>query len=284
MTAGRTITLDRNRLLGFAEYGDPSGTPVISFHGWPGSRVQTERYAAAARALGVRLIAPERPGVGLSDRRDVPSLRGHIADVASLADALGVERLGILGVSGGGPYALAAGALLGERVTRVALVSALTPGSMGTTFLIRRASALGSWAPWLFLPGIGGIARIARTKSERAVELHLHTLPPCDRLIVERPAVRDISARDAREAFRQGGRGLRDDALALLASPGFALGDVRVPVRLWHGDADTIVPIAAAYSTAAVLPNVVATVLPGEGHYLAIPRAAEVLATLIQAP
>lgn len=277
MIAGRALTLGGGQLLGYAEYGDPSGTPVISFHGWPGSRIQTARYDAAARALGVRLIAPERPGVGLSDRRDEPSLRGHIEDVGHLVDALGIDRFGALGVSGGGPYALAAAAWFGERLSRVALVSSLVPGSMGASRLVRTTGWLGVHASWLFAPGVNVAARAVAGNASLAVDLAFRTLPPCDRAIVGQPVIRDLSLRDAREAFRQGGHGLRDDALALLAPPGFALSEVTSPVHLWHGDADTIVPIAAGREIAAALPDCRATFVPGEGHYLAIPRAGEVL-------
>lgn len=278
MTADQTITLDGGRLLGYAEYGDPCGTPVVSFHGWPGSRVQTARYDDAASAIGVRLIAPERPAIGLSDRRDEASLRSHVVDVDGLTRALGIDRFGVLGVSGGGPYALAAAACLGARVSRIALVSALAPGSMGASRLIQATGWLGLHAAWLFRPGFDAAARFVCHDSSHAVDLALRALPPTDREIVARPDIHELSARDAREAFRQGGRGLRDDALALLAPPHFAVGDVPTTAHLWHGEADTIVPVATGQATAAALPNCRATFLPGEGHYLAIPRAREILA------
>ena len=271
------MTFPGGRLLGYAEYGDPTSTPVVSFHGWPGSRIQTARYDAAARSLGVRLIAPERPGVGLSDPIGGPSLGSHVADVARLADALGIDRFGVLGVSGGGPYALAAAALVGERVSWVALVSALAPGSMGSTFLIRQTTSLGLRVPWLFVPGFDAAARFVGVNGPLAVDLAFRTLPACDRAIVDRPAIHDLSVHDAREAFGQGGRGLRDDALALLAPPAFSLIDITTPVDLWHGEADTIVPVATGRDVAAALPNCRATFLSREGHYLAIPRAGEVL-------
>ena len=278
MSDGRTLLLPGSRLLGYAEYGDPAGRPVVSFHGWPGSRIQTARYAEAARALGIRLIAPERPAIGLSDPRAGSSLRAHVADVACLTDALGIDRFGVLGVSGGGPYALATAACLADRVTRVALVSALAPGSMGSTRSIRAIAAVGSRAPWLFRPGFGAAAGVVAIDCPRAVDLAFRTLPPCDRRIVARPDIRELSTRDAAEAFRQGGRGLRDDALALLAPPDFAIDTIESPAHLWYGEADTIVPVATGRTVAEALPHCQATFLPGEGHYLAIPRAREILA------
>lgn len=271
------LTLAGGRLLGYAEYGDPNGTPVVSFHGWPGSQAQTARYDDAAKAEGVRLIAPERPGIGLSDPRPGASLHTHIDDVALLLDALEIDSLGVLGVSGGGPYALAAAALLPDRVSRVALVSALAPGSMGETRLIRATGWLGMHARSLFRPGFGAAALFARFDPPHAVGLAFDTLPPCDKQIVADPFIRELSIADAQQAFLQGGRGLRDDAVSLLSEPEIDLSAIIAPVNLWHGDADTIVPIATGRRNEAQLRHVTATWLPGEGHYLAIPRAPEIL-------
>lgn len=277
VSPSRARTLPGGRLLGYAEYGDPAGLPVVSFHGWPGSQAQTARYDEAGRAEGVRLIAPERPGIGLSDPRPTATLHSHIDDVALLMDALGVEQFGVLGVSGGGPYALAAAAWLPARVSRIALVSALAPGSMGETPLIRATGWLGMHARSLFRPGFGAAALLARLDPPHAVGFAFETLPPCDKQIVSDPFIRHLSIADAQQAFLQGGRGLRNDAISLLTAPDFDLAAITTPVHLWHGDADTIVPIAAGQRTAARLPDVTATWLPGEGHYLAIPRAAEIL-------
>jgi pimeloyl-ACP methyl ester carboxylesterase len=269
--------LPDGRLLGYAEYGEPWGHPVVSFHGWPGSRVQSAWYASAASELGLRLIAPERPGIGLSSRSSTPTLHQHVADVAYLLDRLNIDRFGVLGVSGGGPYALTSAAWLGDRVSTVALVAALSAGSMGVTPLIQVTGWLGLRVPWLFAPGFDTAARVATWNGPLAVRLAFSTLPPSDRAVVDDPFVRDVAVRDVREAFRQGGRGMRGDAVSLLTAPDFSLGEIRNPVHLWHGDADTIVPIAIGRATAVALPNCSATFLPGEGHHLGIPHVREIL-------
>ena len=123
----RVISLPDGRLMGYAEYGDPQGVPVVGFHGTPGSRLMFRVADGAARELGIRLIAPERPGFGISSYQRGRTLADHSRDVGLLADQLGIERFAIAGVSGGGPYATACAALFPERVTGLALVSPVGP-------------------------------------------------------------------------------------------------------------------------------------------------------------
>jgi pimeloyl-ACP methyl ester carboxylesterase len=109
------------------EYGDPNGTPMLGFHGTPGSRFMLRLADGAAAELGIRLIAPERPGFGLSTFQKGRSLAGWARDVEAFTRALGVERFAVAGVSGGGPYAAACAAMLPDRVTAVGLVSPIGP-------------------------------------------------------------------------------------------------------------------------------------------------------------
>src|SRR3954462_7076760 len=118
--------LPDGRSLAYCEYGVPDGVPVFNFHGLPGSRIDTRIIAEEARSAGLRLIAADRPGIGRSDPvRGKRTYAGWAQDIASLADALGIERFSVVGYSCGGPYALAVAAELPERVERVGLVSSV---------------------------------------------------------------------------------------------------------------------------------------------------------------
>jgi len=136
VTADRPDTGDRlsrvhrlasGRHVGYAEFGDPDGLPVIALHGTPGSRFMFALTDAGARARGLRLIAPERPGYGLSDAHHVDTLAETAGDVKAIADALGLERFALVGVSGGEPHAVAAAALLKDRVLQLALIGPVGP-------------------------------------------------------------------------------------------------------------------------------------------------------------
>src|SRR5512143_1380988 len=122
-----TLRLPDGRRLSYAEFGDPRGLPVLAIHGTPGSRFMFSLTDQAARERGLRVIAPDRPGYGRSEYRRHTSLMRSAEDFISLADALGLERLAVIGVSGGGPHAIATVSAMPERVALLALVSPVGP-------------------------------------------------------------------------------------------------------------------------------------------------------------
>jgi pimeloyl-ACP methyl ester carboxylesterase len=123
----RTLRLSDGRRLCYAEFGDSRGLPVLAIHGTPGSRFMFGLTDVAARDRGLRIIAPDRPGYGHSDYRRNLSLMRSAEDFVALVDGLGVERLAVIGVSGGGPHAIAAAAAIQERVALLALISPVGP-------------------------------------------------------------------------------------------------------------------------------------------------------------
>src|SRR5581483_2959467 len=180
--------LPDGRALAYCEYGAPDGSPVFIFHGLPGSRIDPRVVADEMRDAGVRLIAPDRPGIGRSDpvegRR---TYAGWAHDVADLADALGVERFAVVGYSCGGPYALAAAAELPKRVEKVGLVSSVATSEMpgyrkGLASTDRSMTVLSRYAPWLARTLIGGAFKQARTKPEKfGKQLDRELRAPADR-------------------------------------------------------------------------------------------------------
>jgi pimeloyl-ACP methyl ester carboxylesterase len=272
------LVLPGGRLLGFAEFGDVGGFPLISFHGWPGSRLQSLRYADAARRAGVRLIAPDRPGFGLSDPMPGRTMLDWPDDVAALAAALGIGEFAVLGVSGGGAYALATAARLADRVTAVGLFSCWGPLEMLPPC---RRPRLGRCHPTVARHTSRAIVRVlgsvARRHPRASVSLGHRFLPRCDREVVAMPEIAELSARDLATALAQGTGGVFHDALLLAAPWGVDWSRVTAPVRLWHGERDTIAPVEAARALANHLPHCRATFLRGEGHYAVVPRAAELL-------
>ncbi len=123
----QVIVLDDGRRLGYAEYGDPDGVPVMSFHGGLSSRLDAAPADGACRALGIRLVSPDRPGMGLSDFQTGRTLLDWPADVVALADRLGLGRFGAVGWSAGGPYVAACGYAIPERLTVGAMVASAVP-------------------------------------------------------------------------------------------------------------------------------------------------------------
>lgn len=280
------LRLANGRMLACLELGDPSGPPVLYFHGYPGSRLEARVAAPAARRLGLRLLAIDRPGFGQSTFQPGRRIGGWAADIDALADQLGLGRFSIVGVSGGGPYALACAASLSSRLARVALVCPLAPldvadGKAGMLAQDRMMLALAAHAPPLARGVVHMLAHWMRRKTDRYLKFMMAGMEPPDRDLFADPWYSTLMMESTAEALRQGGRGPALE-LTLIARPwDFRLQDVRMPVDLWQGLIDQILPAAMARRLAASLPACHPRYLPGEGHLsLVVRHIGEVLAEL----
>ena len=259
--------------LGFAEYGDPAGTPLFVFHGTPGSRLMAAVADAAAQARRVRLIAPDRPGYGLSSPQPGRRFADWPDDVVALADVLGIDRFGVVGVSGGGPHALACAWKTPERLSVVGTVSGVGPvGGAGSLPGLDRdhhaALALARAVPWLVRPVVRVGCFAWRRFPERMYARMQAFGPPSDRAVLARPEVARSLIEGLREGVRQGSEGAVCE-LRLFTRPWrFPLEDIRIPVRLWHGARDGLVPVAAAHRLASRIPDARLELIPDGGHYV----------------
>lgn len=273
------------RRLGYAEYGDPDGRPVLFFHGLGTTRVICPPDDAPARELGVRLIALDRPGVGLSDPLPGRRLLDWPADVVQLADALGLREFAVVGWSGGGPYAAACGYLLPDRVRAVGLISAPAPlsGAPAADYLRRfdrTAARAAGRAPWMIRIALWHWGRPQRRDPVRFFDDSLADMIQADQLLLSRPDVRGQMIANSAELYRHGGRGLYEEALVLARRWGFSPSHIRVPVHIWHGAQDRTVPPRMAHYLARAIPGAQLTVYPDDGHHLLYGRWPEILAAL----
>jgi pimeloyl-ACP methyl ester carboxylesterase len=277
----RTIVLADGRTLGFDDIGDPDAPAVLYHHGFGSSRMMRHPDDSIAESAGVRLIAVDRPGIGLSTGRPGRRLLDWPSDVEQLVDQLDIERFSVLGWSGGGPYSLACGWSLPDRVTRIGLVSAAAPLVRGADYLLRHhrvAYRAADAAPWMIRLAMWRWSRAQRADPEGHLDKAIEGMIEVDRLVLEDPHLRRVMIANADELYRQGGRGLYDEALIMARPWGFPIAGVQVPVRLWHGEADTSVPVGMGLYLARTLPRVDATFYPGEAHHLMYDRWAEILA------
>jgi pimeloyl-ACP methyl ester carboxylesterase len=284
--SARTVELRDGRAIGFADWGDPGGAPVIHLHGTPGSRLTFDYADAPAHALGVRLIAPDRPGIGLSSPNPGYTLEAIATDVADLADALGLERFGLLAWSGGGPYALATAAALGDRVTSLAMVAPAglldtRAARKGMSGLDRVAWVLSTFTPRAAAPMMGAAMRWSLRHPVNATKSFASKLPRTEMdLLATLPPEVEGPIIGSAEAGRQGGRGIVDDYRAISRPWGFRPEDVQAPVHFWHGDQDRYVPLRVSEELAARVPNARLTVLEGGGHLIALSEYERILAAL----
>jgi pimeloyl-ACP methyl ester carboxylesterase len=281
------LVLRDGRRIAWAEYGDRCGRPVFYFHGQPGSRKVGRLADETAHRLGVRLLVPDRPGFGRSDFQEGRSIADWPDDVGELADALGLGAFIVAGLSGGGPYALACAWKIPHRLDGAGVVAGVAPMDIPG---ITRGMAAGNRLAFFLARRFGFLhdrllrrfAVAVRRDPAAFVEKISRRLAEPDRSLLEDWELRKTLGEALEEAFRYGVRGPAWEARLLVRPWGFPLEGIRVPVRLWQGEQDTLVPSGMGRYLAEVIPDCRATFLPEEGHIsVAINRREEILSGLL---
>lgn len=276
-----TIRLPDGRQLGYLEYGDPKGFAVFFCHGLPGSRFQCPRDVAFAAARGVRVIAPERPGFGLSDPKSRHSLTEYAEDVATLADRLGIERFALAGFSNGGPHALACAQALPQRVTRLGLIGSHAPfdvpGNWEGLGPIRDFMTLARTDPAGFAQAMAAI-----NTPETLFDALAQCTSPQDQALLAGPELREAYLKDGRETLRRGSDAAVADFLLVARTWDTDPAAVRVKTVVWQGEADISVSPAMGRYLVRTIPDCTAHFLPGEGHLLLFAHWRAILASLIE--
>jgi pimeloyl-ACP methyl ester carboxylesterase len=280
--------LGPGRRIGFAEYGRPDGRVVFWFHGTPGGSRQVAPSARlAAQQRGIRLIALERPGIGQSTPHLYPNIAAWADDVGDIADRLGVGHFACVGLSGGGPYVLACAARHPQRMVAGAILGGVAP-TVG-------AEAIGGgWvgfarriAPVLELVrGLAGgvlhpVVRLALPVRSQIFDLYMAISPEGDKRVFRQPEMKAMFIDDIVRATRRQAHAPLLDLVLFTRDWGFAVRDITVPIRLWQGDADNIVPIAHAEHLASLIPDAELKIRPDESHLGALAAADEIFGTLL---
>ncbi len=257
MNSENFVQLQDGAVIAFEEYGDPNGAPVMFCHGWPSSRTMARLTDQPARDLGIRIISPDRPGISASTLQLERKLIDWPRLVERIVDHLDISEFRMLAISGGAPYAYATAVAMPQRVQAIAIVGGAPPmaellEAEGLLPLYRWMLALHRTQPRL-LRRLFYLARPVLSLRPpvrfRPLLLKMLMLRPCD------------------------AESLRD---------GFAIEDVRVPVRLWHGKEDRAFSFHLAEEVAKRLPNCKARFVDDAGHYsLPIRHMREILKDLI---
>jgi pimeloyl-ACP methyl ester carboxylesterase len=282
----RQIILPDGRKLSYSEYGAPRGLPVFGFHGTPGSRFMFRLVHEPARRLGIRVIAPERPGFGLSTYQRNRTLSEWAADVAMLAGQLGLRHFGVAGISGGGPYAAACAALLPGRVTAAALIS-----PMGPVRSPKGSKPIGTSRYMTFrllpriTPAMKGVFSIGRLLFLNAPDsmygFILKRACAADRRILHRPEIRRNLLDGVSEGLRPGIRGVMQEMRIFCEPWNLPFGAINAPVMLWQGSLDRNVPVPASLHLAGLIPGCELNYIEGAGHYWIFEHIEEVLRAIM---
>jgi pimeloyl-ACP methyl ester carboxylesterase len=285
----QTVTAADGRTLAFCEWGDPDGFPVFSLHGTPGSRLGHHPDENVYTEAGTRVITYDRPGYGESTRQPGRRVADAAADVASIADELGLSRFAVFGGSGGAPHALACGALLADRVTRCA--SVVGPAPYGDGGLSREEWFEGMVAGnvkefgWALdgeetlrrelAPVCQALLESVDSDSDDALGED-YKLSEQDQAVMQRPELRAMLAASTKEGIGRSIDGAVDDDLAFAAPWGFDVKAISVPTAVWYGPHDTLVPTGHGEFLGRSIPNAEVVLLDG-GHFAIYERTGELL-------
>ncbi len=255
---------------------------VFYSHGFPACRLEASLAHGVARDVGLTLVALDRPGFGGSDWYRDRRIEDWADDIRLVAGHLGVDRFGVLGVSGGTPTAVAAAALLPERVTQLVVVSGIAPlhdpeALSGMHWVNRGLLLIGQRCGPLGRVSVGSIATIWRSIPGAAELWFASVLPHADKEIVTRPEVGVVLARNIKESLRQGVRGAMTEFSLLLSDWRGIPPRVCVPTTIWHGDQDTYVPLSMAKILHKSIPKSRFQQVEGGGHFMIIDRLRAVL-------
>ncbi|KAI1748448.1 alpha/beta hydrolase [Xylaria castorea] len=296
----QTLELPDGRVLGFAEYGSPTGKPIFFFHGFPSSRLEADGILKLVHRQDLRVIAPERPGFGLSTFDPRHRITDWPADVRALAAHLGLGRFAILGGSGGAPYALAcARALPAETLSAVGLLAPAAPweaGMAGVPRSSRIAAFMGYYWPASLRVVTAGVVELCRwlattnfvtrridrwlesskktsaqstSPSSPSATPETSSSPPTTTSTMSIQETRVALLRSIFETFRQGTAPMvRESQLLTWEGWGFPLNEVRYDkVIIWHGVEDGQSPIHMVRYLAKHLPHCELRELEGETHF-----------------
>jgi pimeloyl-ACP methyl ester carboxylesterase len=268
-----TITLPDGRALEVEVTGPDDGPVILFHHGTPGASRQFRGMADEAHSRGHRLVTWSRAGYGASSRRPGRSVADEVDDVRAVLDHAGAEDCVVAGWSGGGPHALACGALMADRVRGVLCIAGVAPyAAEGLTFLEGMgqenhdefgAALEGEEALRTYLEAAR--PELLEVTGDQISEQLATLLPPVDQESLT-GEFGDFLAHEFRQSVSVSIDGWLDDDLAFTRPWGFELGDISVPTYLWQGSEDLMVPFAHGGWLAERIPGVTAHLEQGEGH------------------
>jgi pimeloyl-ACP methyl ester carboxylesterase len=282
------IVLEDGRQLGYAEFGPVSGRPLIWFHGTPGARRQISPQAReAAHERDVRIIAVERPGIGISTPHRYDSVHEFAHDIDHLSSALELARFAVAGLSGGGPYALACAYHMPNRVVSAAVLGGVAPSvgedkaSGGPTTLTRALSPVFAYTHRPMGIALRQLVRALEPLADQAMDLFASFMPPGDKRVFEDERVRFMFMDDLLRGTEHYMQAALLDGVLFGRHWGFELASIRVPVHMWYGDSDNIVPVAHGVHMSERIPDATLRIRAEEGHLGGLGASDEIMDALL---
>jgi pimeloyl-ACP methyl ester carboxylesterase len=261
--------------MAYHEYGDPNGLPIIFFHG-TGSHVHGMLLHKPALEYGFRIIAPDRPGVAQSDFRPGWTVLEYAQDIAGLADSLGIDKFGAIGISGAGPSLMASAYTIPERLTCVVDLACAMPvyadpemaSYLGTAdrFYARIGTRLPLSLFKIPFSLLGIMQRVMKSPKSFA-KMFDSSLCPADKELFKIPDLQYMLMRDFQELFRNGSTGPAYDAQTVYKEWGFSLSDIKIHIEIFQGTADIFIPKKFSEYLAKKAPDTRLNLIEGQGHF-----------------
>lgn len=278
----QTITLSDGRKLGYAEYGDAKGKPVLFLHGWPSSRLRSSVYDRIGKEIHVRIVSPDRPGYGLSDFKNDRTLLEYADDIVELANQLNLKKFAVVGVSGGGPYAAVCAYKIPQRITKTGIVVGLGPTYIphildGMPFVYKIGWL--NYSRFPIIAKLGSIYRMIVDKYSFGLIKRFDFRGGKDAEILKE--IKNEWAVISKETWRQGYKGAEKDLLLYTSDWGFSLKNIKGNVYLHYGESDKNINLGTARYYKSQIKGSKLIIYPNEGHLISMTHAREILETLV---
>lgn len=276
----QAILLPDGRRLGYAEYGVTNGSPVLFFHGAPGSSHIHQDLAKIAAQNNIRLIAVDRPGYGLSDPQPNRTFLNFADDINALTNSMGVMKFSIIGFSAGSPYPLACAYKFPDLVTKIALVGSLAP--------VNIPGVMEGMSPMA-----AGLYALAQSNPDELRTTFAAVAPSASALFGAMSAsagewdkqILQARATEFELEYKQtllgGIEGLASDFILNSRNWGFPINECNAEVNLFSGNIDQNTPSAMTHYLSTQLPNSHVHLFQDEGHFVLYKHWAEIMKAVI---
>lgn len=272
MNHEQQLQLPDGRTLAYAQFGPEDGQPVLYFHGSPSSRLEPLFFQDdTLNRYKLRIIAPDRPGMGGSDFQSQRRFSHWPADVIALAESLHLKRFAVMGNSGGGPYVAVCAARIPERLNAAVIVSGgwrmdWPEAKAGMPFPNRLVMNLARYAPWLLRIMLSAMGDIASGEREKELAQMKKRMPAADYAALAQPGQLEVFGQSVRESLKQGAKGPAWDLQQYVREFDFQPEEIRFPITFFHGEKDINAPMDLVRKVVAMLPNARLITYPNEAH------------------
>lgn len=279
------IILKNNRKLGFAEYGNTEGYPIIYYHGSQSSRLEMHYDTSFAIENNLRIITIDRPGHGISDFNPEGSILNFAKDVKQLTGYLKIDRFSVVGMSAGSPFALGLSYLFPENIYKTSIVSGFAPYTKDSTkhlsSEVKTMLNLAKLFPFLLRILLKVQSKQISRKPKKVLQGFLKIMSEPDKKVLKNESIMFVVENMFKEAFRKGSGGIAYEISKILVKDwDFELTEIKIPVIFWQGKKDNNVPYKWAELMKSEIQNATLNLFKDEGHLIIFQHAREIFTGL----